>query len=98
MEIGKVEFSARLTVVRRLGAQASIGPNGVRDQSLARTKLLISLPPTSHSLPGFSEPPPIAEFATRNPPPLHPQIDLSGPGGGPIFSSQHGFGPLESAF
>src|SRR5258708_39237886 len=62
--MGKFELSARLTVVRRLGGQASIAPSAVRDQSMPRTNFPISPPPTSQSWAG--EPP---ENVPNGPPP-----------------------------
>jgi hypothetical protein len=44
-EIGKFEARQRLTVVRTLCGQASIGPSGVDDQSMAPMSFAISPPP-----------------------------------------------------
>src|SRR2546426_10216292 len=45
--MGDLEAWARLTVVRRLCGQDSMGPSGVLDQSLASITLAISPPQTS---------------------------------------------------
>src|SRR5579864_9538740 len=52
MHSGKFDDRSRLTVVRRLSGQESIGPSGVWDQSFERMSLPISPPPMSQSDPG----------------------------------------------
>src|ERR1043166_7469028 len=47
--MGKLDARHRLTVVRRLWGQHSIGPRGVLLQSIARTTFPISPPPTSQA-------------------------------------------------
>src|SRR5258708_28171279 len=49
-EIGELDACIRLTTVRRLCGQDSMGPSGVLDQSWALMTLAISPPPTNQSL------------------------------------------------
>src|ERR1700740_2261286 len=48
-EMGEFEAWTRLTTVRRLCGQVSMGPSGVPDQSLVLISLAISPPPINQS-------------------------------------------------
>src|SRR6267143_6269981 len=48
-EMGELEAWTRLTTVRRLCGQVSMGPSGVPDQSLVLISLAISPPPINQS-------------------------------------------------